>query len=288
LAQALPIATSFPVCPLFPVAAIAASYLHTVFNCWRHMDKLSNCVEGIVDASKFQSAQESLISTEAEAELYEAETSSNSSKDGDDFSSDLTGGLPSEGSALHAAGLCRPCAFVNSKAGCRNDMNCAFCHAPHQTESKRRPCKAKRDRVRRFIERMENMIEENPTSFNEDDPKLLPSIEHSAVLREKVMTRLRNHSEKVQTTMRGWEAQPHECGLDVWDNTPCDAMNQFSPSTSRASGGRGIMPVASAPLFMECGYEPPLPMGVDLNDITSDILLAQGMNRSFFVQRVRL
>mmetsp|Transcript_2981 Transcript_2981/g.7620 ORF Transcript_2981/g.7620 Transcript_2981/m.7620 type:complete len:264 (+) Transcript_2981:102-893(+) len=118
-------------------------------------------------------------------------------------------GAPSIGSISHDSGLCRPCAFVNSKVGCRNDAFCSFCHVPHHAESKRRPCKAKRDRVRRFVVRMENMIEDNPDAFAEDCPFLLPSIEHSSFLREKVMTRLRNKAElcKSQAQVREGEAQ---------------------------------------------------------------------------------
>merc|ERR1712039_300138 len=35
--------------------------------------------------------------------------------------------LPSTGSAGHAAGHCKPCAFVHTK-GCENGLACQFCH----------------------------------------------------------------------------------------------------------------------------------------------------------------
>mmetsp|Transcript_12376 Transcript_12376/g.33780 ORF Transcript_12376/g.33780 Transcript_12376/m.33780 type:complete len:477 (+) Transcript_12376:74-1504(+) len=38
-------------------------------------------------------------------------------------------GLPSKGSALHAAGKCRPCAWLWKAAGCQNCQACEHCHA---------------------------------------------------------------------------------------------------------------------------------------------------------------
>merc|ERR1712151_515043 len=35
--------------------------------------------------------------------------------------------LPSMGSRDHAAGCCRPCAFLHTK-GCENGLACKFCH----------------------------------------------------------------------------------------------------------------------------------------------------------------
>jgi hypothetical protein len=37
----------------------------------------------------------------------------------------------SKGSALHAAGICRPCVFLTRKVGCANGADCDFCHEPH-------------------------------------------------------------------------------------------------------------------------------------------------------------
>jgi len=45
--------------------------------------------------------------------------------------------LPSVGSALHAWGACKPCAFIGSNM-CRNDINCQFCHLCEPGEKKRR------------------------------------------------------------------------------------------------------------------------------------------------------
>eukprot|EP00403_Amphidinium_massartii_P032099 CAMPEP_0178438082 /NCGR_PEP_ID=MMETSP0689_2-20121128/35373_1 /TAXON_ID=160604 /ORGANISM="Amphidinium massartii, Strain CS-259" /LENGTH=227 /DNA_ID=CAMNT_0020060401 /DNA_START=78 /DNA_END=761 /DNA_ORIENTATION=+ len=50
--------------------------------------------------------------------------------------------LPSVGSAGHAAGTCKPCAFFHTK-GCRHGTQCEFCHLCDEGEKKRR----RRDKV---------------------------------------------------------------------------------------------------------------------------------------------
>merc|ERR1719464_950601 len=45
--------------------------------------------------------------------------------------------LPSIGSAAHAAGRCKPCAFAYTK-GCANGLSCPFCHLCDADEKKRR------------------------------------------------------------------------------------------------------------------------------------------------------
>jgi len=45
--------------------------------------------------------------------------------------------VPSRGSALHAWGACKPCAFI-ANGVCRSDVNCQFCHLCEPGEKKRR------------------------------------------------------------------------------------------------------------------------------------------------------
>lgn len=45
--------------------------------------------------------------------------------------------LPSEGSALHAEGRCKPCVFLHTK-GCENGITCPFCHLCGPGEKKLR------------------------------------------------------------------------------------------------------------------------------------------------------
>jgi len=49
-------------------------------------------------------------------------------------------GLPSVGSALHAAGKCSRCCFY-LKNRCRNGVNCQFCHLPHERRPRGRGCR---------------------------------------------------------------------------------------------------------------------------------------------------
>jgi hypothetical protein len=61
--------------------------------------------------------------------------------------------LPSIGAALHATGNCKPCLFVHSKVGCNNSAECSFCHFVHGRSHKARPCKNKRERYKKLVER---------------------------------------------------------------------------------------------------------------------------------------
>merc|ERR1712232_1542936 len=47
-------------------------------------------------------------------------------------------GFPSKGSAGHAEGICKPCAWFHSARGCQNGPMCEFCHACDRGEIKRR------------------------------------------------------------------------------------------------------------------------------------------------------
>jgi hypothetical protein len=66
----------------------------------------------------------------------------------------------SVGSALHDQDMCRPCLFVYTKVGCQNGARCEFCHFAHKRKNKPRPCKGKRDRYRKLINRMEQQMED--------------------------------------------------------------------------------------------------------------------------------
>jgi hypothetical protein len=45
--------------------------------------------------------------------------------------------MPTIGSANHATGMCKPCAFVTTK-GCKDGIECKFCHLCEPGEKKRR------------------------------------------------------------------------------------------------------------------------------------------------------
>lgn len=50
---------------------------------------------------------------------------------------------------MHEAGLCKPCLFRFTDAGCKHGKDCSFCHLQHQRRKWPRPSKAKRDSIKR-------------------------------------------------------------------------------------------------------------------------------------------
>eukprot|EP00443_Scrippsiella_acuminata_P056519 CAMPEP_0115405602 /NCGR_PEP_ID=MMETSP0271-20121206/18012_1 /TAXON_ID=71861 /ORGANISM="Scrippsiella trochoidea, Strain CCMP3099" /LENGTH=486 /DNA_ID=CAMNT_0002829601 /DNA_START=21 /DNA_END=1477 /DNA_ORIENTATION=- len=58
-------------------------------------------------------------------------------------------GLPSKGSALHAVGKCRPCAWLWKATGCQNGQACEHCHAcpPGELKERKRLKAAKREKA---------------------------------------------------------------------------------------------------------------------------------------------
>jgi len=83
---------------------------------------------------------------------------------------DEDGQPTSLGSIHHAADTCRPCVFQRSKLGCHSGVQCQFCHLPHKRKSKQRPCKGKRDRHKKLIERVQHMM----GSEGEASPRAAP------------------------------------------------------------------------------------------------------------------
>lgn len=71
---------------------------------------------------------------------------------------DEQGQQSSIGSIGHGAGSCRPCVFTSCKIGCQTGLLCEFCHLPHRRKGKSRPCKGKRDRHKKLIERMSETV----------------------------------------------------------------------------------------------------------------------------------
>jgi len=64
-------------------------------------------------------------------------------------------GLPSPGSAAHDLGKCKPCLFLVESIGCISGEGCAFCHFPHNRRTMPRPSKGKRDRFRKYLEKID-------------------------------------------------------------------------------------------------------------------------------------
>eukprot|EP00931_Biecheleriopsis_adriatica_P091620 TRINITY_DN65508_c0_g1_i1.p1 TRINITY_DN65508_c0_g1~~TRINITY_DN65508_c0_g1_i1.p1 ORF type:complete len:262 (+),score=43.37 TRINITY_DN65508_c0_g1_i1:87-872(+) len=49
---------------------------------------------------------------------------------------------------------CKPCLFLATQVGCTKGISCSFCHYSHKRKERSRPCKGKRDRYKKLINRM--------------------------------------------------------------------------------------------------------------------------------------
>jgi len=57
------------------------------------------------------------------------------------------------GSEGHAIGRCKACVFFNSPSGCAAAEQCQYCHEDHSTQQRPRASKARRDRLRKALEK---------------------------------------------------------------------------------------------------------------------------------------
>eukprot|EP00747_Dinoflagellata_sp_TGD_P063353 gnl/TRDRNA2_/TRDRNA2_153405_c0_seq3.p1 gnl/TRDRNA2_/TRDRNA2_153405_c0~~gnl/TRDRNA2_/TRDRNA2_153405_c0_seq3.p1 ORF type:complete len:339 (+),score=57.43 gnl/TRDRNA2_/TRDRNA2_153405_c0_seq3:93-1109(+) len=119
---------------------------------------------------------------------------------------DEDGQMTSVGSATHDLGTCKPCLFNTSKNGCTNGVLCGFCHFQHKRKNKPRPCKGKRDRYRRLVSRMEDMIHDNPDLIEEADLiQFPPSIEQNPKLKSKLVSKMEIYAEEIRIRDGGCE-----------------------------------------------------------------------------------
>jgi len=78
----------------------------------------------------------------------------------------------SKGSGLHSKGTCKPCHYAHTKRGCANGKDCEFCHIPHASMGRARPCRSKRMQSKRFDAMLEGVNSEDPAIFGEGVEKL--------------------------------------------------------------------------------------------------------------------
>jgi len=117
-----------------------------------------------------------------------------------DYPLDESGEPTSKGSALHAEGTCKPCAFHLTSSGCAMARDCRFCHLPHKSTGKvrLRPCKGKRKRTKRMFDRLTTQIEQDPESFDPTALELPPSIEQNSVVKGRLIGRLKEFADQVR------------------------------------------------------------------------------------------
>lgn len=117
----------------------------------------------------------------------------------------------SVGSWGHAIGRCRPCSFVRSAGGCRSGAMCTFCHQEdgHPAPPAPRPCKGKRQRLRKILERLENRVAQDPEWLVSGNMKLPAGVEHYPQQREAVMSRLLLIAAEAFARIANSETAPH-------------------------------------------------------------------------------
>jgi len=119
------------------------------------------------------------------------------------------GAPTSIGSIGHHDGQCKGCLYVFTSAGCTNGITCSFCHFPHKRmkrKNKMRPCKGKRDRYRKLVIRLTQMIEADPDNFDLDQLELPPSIEKSEAVKDKLRKKMRIYADRVCNQRRALSA----------------------------------------------------------------------------------
>jgi len=68
------------------------------------------------------------------------------------------------GSERHTEGTCKPCHYVHGSQGCSMGKECNFCHLPHvqsSNKSRNRPCKSKREQVKKILNLVSSMAEDD-------------------------------------------------------------------------------------------------------------------------------
>jgi len=98
----------------------------------------------------------------------------------------------SAGSAGHALGTCRPCSFAGSAAGCKFGASCSFCHltSEHVGTARQRPCKGKRDRIKKAMEVIERKVAENPEYLDSGAFFLPALVDKNPQMRARAMAQL--------------------------------------------------------------------------------------------------
>mmetsp|Transcript_29449 Transcript_29449/g.83928 ORF Transcript_29449/g.83928 Transcript_29449/m.83928 type:complete len:268 (-) Transcript_29449:32-835(-) len=98
----------------------------------------------------------------------------------------------SVGSAGHATRECRPCAFARSSSGCKFGTDCHFCHIveEHPESVRVRPCKGKRERLKRQMDAIEKAVAEDPDLLTSGKLALPPLLDRGSSSRIRVMAHL--------------------------------------------------------------------------------------------------
>jgi len=148
---------------------------------------------------------------------------------------------------LHARGKCIPCRFYSLKGGCRNGAACGFCHTcssePDEREGpgakSRRPCKGKRDRYKKLLDRLTAQCDNEAHIFDIDGITLPQAVMGDDKLYSKLRARLHMYKERrcleVIPACRFWVAP--DAGTDSATAEGTTTGNTSSEDTSEFEVG---------------------------------------------------
>jgi len=153
-------------------------------------------------------------------------------------------GFPSHGSLLHSNNMCRPCSWFHRQGGCRNGLQCSYCHLCPDGVAKRRKA-AKRQVVRESIQTAVlagptshgtpkttegSVIADPPEELPEDPPESLDSDD------PEPSKGLQDFDQKVDGAMTGLaEQNEHPLSLSH-KSSECDLCLWFWTSSERQRG----------------------------------------------------
>jgi len=70
------------------------------------------------------------------------------------------------GAEKHAAGQCKPCRYLTTKAGCMNGNECRWCHMDHPQRVRLRPCKSARMKCKRMAAKLDQVKQNEPENLD--------------------------------------------------------------------------------------------------------------------------
>lgn len=118
---------------------------------------------GVAPSNREDTARDSLLaaiktSRSVNHKVWESSNSSDLFDGNEEGAVNQNSPVPSLGSVNHAKGHCKPCLFQHTRIGCLKASGCEFCHYSHKRKDKPRPCKGRRERYRKLMDRMLQLV----------------------------------------------------------------------------------------------------------------------------------
>mmetsp|Transcript_3648 Transcript_3648/g.13405 ORF Transcript_3648/g.13405 Transcript_3648/m.13405 type:complete len:611 (+) Transcript_3648:57-1889(+) len=149
------------------------------------------------------------------------------------------------------------------KVGCLEGVLCRFCHFMHPAVSKirLRPCKGKRERYRKLVNKLASRIDEDPEGFNAAELPIPASISDNPMLQARLLARLADHAEQAKTARQDRDSgreSGRESGTDGEGSRgpPPPVFAPFGPAANAPSDRRPAPSRSPPPAYG--GYPAPV------------------------------